>query len=116
MTRTLDSDGQLTLVMGTCPCHTAGDYLGALAEIPAQPWHVLIIDIIYFVRAERAYFFSALSSAGTTTAVAAIARIASIVGHCETSFCYDDDDDVAKALERQVSVIFKLGEIVHAAA
>jgi hypothetical protein len=72
VTGTLDGHGQLTLMLGTSAGDTAGNNLGALAEVPAKAGNVFVVDIIYLIDTEGAYLFTALPAA-TPTLVSRIA-------------------------------------------
>ena len=52
MTGTLDSDGQLTLMLGAGAGGTAGQDLAALGQIATQLGGILKIDVINLVYAE----------------------------------------------------------------
>ena len=54
MTGPLDGDGQLALMERAGAGDTAGDDLGALADILAQTGHILIVDMLDAVYAEAA--------------------------------------------------------------
>lgn len=48
----LDSAGNLALVMSTIACYPAGQDLALLGDVPAQPGHIFVIDKLYFVGAK----------------------------------------------------------------
>ena len=66
LTRTLDRDGQLTLMIGTSTGHTAGQDLSTLGKVSAKLRSVFIIDMLNLIDTKSAYF-----SALTRTHIAA---------------------------------------------
>src|SRR5579864_4875435 len=53
--RALERGGQRTLVPGTGPGHTPGQNLAPVADEPAEPGDLLVIDVVDLLGAERAY-------------------------------------------------------------
>ena len=62
MTRTLDSDSQLTLMARAGTGHTTGQNLASFGNEPAKLCNILIIDHIDLVDAEIANLFAALAA------------------------------------------------------
>src|SRR5687767_11200917 len=55
VSRPLESNAQGALVSGACSGLTARLDLGALGQVAAQSGHILVIDMLHLVHAERAY-------------------------------------------------------------
>jgi hypothetical protein len=72
--RTLDSGGELALMLCTGAGHTAGQDLTALAGETAKTGNVLIIDMLDLIYAERADLPARLAATGTAYAIASIFR------------------------------------------
>lgn len=67
MTGALDRHGQLALVAGAGASDTARQNLGALGNEPAKSRNVFVIDGFYFIHAEIAHLFAAVSALSVVT-------------------------------------------------
>ena len=77
LTRSLDSLGELALMLGACPGRPAGKDLAALRNITAELCSVLIINMLTFIYAELANFFTfAVIVAASWSAVSVSVSIA----------------------------------------
>jgi hypothetical protein len=65
MTRTLNRDSQLTLMMCAGSGNTAGKNLSALGNVTAQFCNILVVNGLDFVNAEAADLSAAFASTGT---------------------------------------------------
>jgi hypothetical protein len=64
MTRTLDSDGQLTLMMCASTGYSAGENLRSLRNKAAKLGNIFIIDCVDLINTKTANLFTGLTSAG----------------------------------------------------
>jgi hypothetical protein len=82
MTRTLDSDGQLALMVSAAAGHAARKNLRALGKESAELCHVLIVDGIDLIYAEAANLPAAFSAAAPVAAIGTVASVGSFIsGH-----------------------------------
>ena len=65
MASALDSDGQLTLMLGAGAGYTAGNNLSTFGEILAQTGNVFVVDLLDSIYTESANLSAGLSATGT---------------------------------------------------
>ena len=89
MTSTLDSNGQLTLMMCTSSRNSSGEDLASFRNKTAKLGNILVIDVIRFVNAEAAYFSAALATTAAIISLRSVCLV--VVGSSERQVVVPDD-------------------------